>query len=264
MNKIGKFGVVILAVGSLAGCSDEDFSGAYTTDGSYGKQIVLNVSGDDAKIFLVGRSTAEISGVIDFAVDYKNEKLLLDSTKENIRLTFSRAADERGLDCLNCDDGKLRLPAKWALLKPEPYDVDLMLKEQEEKRQAAIKQEEKRRAEAAKLAKFDGDWVAKRHFKDDSLLIMTISPKKGVRHWAFNYSSAVKQVEIDRKFEVDNDELVFPFDDSEMRYSLSEDGQKLTCTNCNSENYWLKADPVKVNDLTYTRSLAGNPVDARE
>src|SRR5690606_16239613 len=118
---------------------------------------------------------------------------------------------------------------------------------------------EQRRAEAAKLAKFDGDWVAKRHFKDDSLLIVTISPKKGVRHWAFDYSSATKQIEIDRKFQVDNDELVFPSNDSEMRYSLSADGTRLTCTNCKSENYWLKADPVKVNNLDYTRSLAGSP-----
>lgn len=264
MNKTLKFGAAILAAGTLAGCGDEDFSGAYRTDGAYGKQIVLNVSGDDAKIFLVSSSTAEISGVVDFEVDYKNGKLLLDATKEEIRLTFKRGADERGLDCLNCNDGGLRLPAKWALLKPEPYDVDLMLKEQEEKRQAAIKEEEKRRAEAAKLAKFDGDWVAKRHFKDDSLLIMTISPQKGVRHWAFTYSSAVKQIEIDRKFEVDNDELVFPSNDSEMRYKLSEDGQKLACTNCNSDNYWLKADPIKVNDLTYTRNLAGNPQAIRK
>jgi len=264
VNKTLKFGAAILAAGTLAGCGDEDFSGAYRTDGAYGKQIVLNVSGDDAKIFLVGRSTAEISGLIDFEVDYKNGKLLLDSTKENIHLTFKRGADERGLDCLNCNEGKLRLPAKWALLQPEPYDVDLMLEEQEEKRQAAIKEEEQRRAEAAKLAKFDGDWVAKRHFKDDSLLIMTISPKKGVRHWAFDYSSATKQIEIDRKFQVDNDELVFPSNDSEMRYSLSADGTRLTCTNCKSENYWLKADPVKVNNLDYTRSLAGSPQKARE
>lgn len=123
MNKILKFGAAILAAGTLAGCGDEDFSGAYITDGAYGKQIVLNVSGDDAKIFLVGRSTAEISGLIDFEVDYKNGKLLLDSTKENIRLTFKRGADERGLECLNCNDGGLRLPAKWALLKPNVINL---------------------------------------------------------------------------------------------------------------------------------------------
>ncbi|SFP29052.1 hypothetical protein SAMN05216601_10871 [Ectopseudomonas composti] len=263
MNKMLNFGAAILAAGTLAGCGGEDFSGAYRTDGAYGKQIVLNIAGDDAKIFLVSRSSAEISGLIEFEVDYKNGKLLLDAIKENVHLTFKRGADERGLECLNCNEGKLRLPAKWALLQPEPYDVNSMLEEQEEKRQAAIKEEEQRRAEAAKLAKFDGDWVAKRHFKDDSLLIMTISPQKGVRHWAFNYSSAAKQIEIDRKFEVDNNELVFPSNDSEMRYSLSKDGQKLSCTNCSAENYWLKADPIKVNDLAYTRNLAGNPQESR-
>lgn len=139
-----------------------------------------------------------------------------------------------------------------------------MLKEQEEKRQAAAREEEKRRAEAAKLVKFDGDWVAKRHYKDESLFIMSISPEKGVKHWAFDYSSATKLIAIDRRFEVDGDELVFLSDDSSTKYALSEDGTKLMCTNCKSEDYWLKADPVKVNDLTYTRNLAGNPQVVRK
>ncbi|EMQ5441103.1 TPA: hypothetical protein N2B55_005276 [Pseudomonas aeruginosa] len=139
-----------------------------------------------------------------------------------------------------------------------------MLKEQEEKRQAAAQEEEKRRAEAAKLVKFDGDWVAKRHYKDDSLFIMSISPEKGVKHWAFNYSSAAKLISMDRRFEVEGDELVLVSDDSSTKYALTEDGTKLMCTNCNSENNWIKADPIKVNDLTYTRSLAGNPQEVRK
>lgn len=264
MNHMMKFGAAIVAVGSLAGCGGEDFSGAYSSDGPYGKHLVLNISGDNAKIFLVNKSTAEISGLTDFVVSYKNEKLLLDASKENVHLTFKRAEDERGLDCLNCNERSIGLPTKWAQVSPKPYDVDSMLKEQEEKRQAAAKAEEKRRAEAAKLIKFDGDWVAKRHYKDDSLFIMSISQEKGVKHWAFNYSNAAKLISMDRRFEVEGDELVLLSDDSSTKYALNEDGTKLTCTNCNSENYWTKADPVKVNDLTYTRALAGNPQEQRK
>jgi hypothetical protein len=260
-----KFATVLVAVGSLAGCGGEDFSGAYGTDGPYGKHLVLNITGDKAKFFIVNKSTAEISGLTDFAVSYKNEKLLLDSSKENVHLTFKRAEDERGLNCLNCNERSIRLPIDWALLNSEPYDVDSMLKEQEEKRQAAAREEERRRAEAAKLVKFSGDWVAKRHYKDDSLLIMSISPEKGVKHWAFNYSSAAKLIAVDRKFEVDGDELALLSTDSSTKYAVSEDGKKLMCTNCDSEeNYWLRADPIKVNDLSYTRALAGNPQEVRQ
>ncbi|RTX39624.1 hypothetical protein [Pseudomonas aeruginosa] len=265
MNHMMKFAAALVAFGTLAGCGGEDFSGAYRTDGPYGKHVVLNIAGDDAKIFLVNKSTAEISGVTNFAVDSKNEKLLLDSSKEDVHLTFKRAEDERGLECLNCDERSIRLPTKWAQVSPESYDVDSMLKEQEEKRQAAAREEEKRRAEAAKLVKFNGDWVAKRNYKDDSLLIMSISPEKGVKHWAFNYSSAAKLIAVDRKFEVDGDELALLSTDSSTKYALSEDGKKLMCTNCGSEeNYWLKADPIKVNDLSYTRALAGNPQEVRQ
>lgn len=263
MNHMMKFAAALVAVGSLAGCGGEDFSGAYGTDGPYGKHLVLNITGDNAKFFIVNKSTAEISGLTDFAVTYKNEKLLLDSSKENVHLTFKRAEDERGLDCLNCDERSIRLPTKWALVNSEPYDVDSMLKEQEEKRKAAAREEEKRKAEAAKLVKFDGDWVAKRHYKDDSLFIMSISPEKGVKHWAFTYSNGNKLISTDRKFEVDGDELVLLSNDSSTKYALSGDGTKLMCTNCNSENYWLKADPIKVNDLNYTRNLAGNPQEQR-
>ncbi|MFU4207432.1 hypothetical protein [Pseudomonas aeruginosa] len=264
MNHMIKFATALVAVGSLAGCGGEDFSGAYGTDGPYGKHLVLNITGDNAKFFIVNKSTAEISGLTDFAVSYKNEKLLLDSSKENVHLTFKRAEDERGLNCLNCNERSIRLPIDWALLNSEPYDVDSMLKAQEEKRQAAEREEEKRRAEAAKLVKFSGDWVAKRHYKDDSLFIMSISPEKGVKHWAFTYSTANKLISTDRNFEVDGDELVLLSSDSSTKYALKEDGTKLMCTNCNSENYWLKADPVKVNDLDYTRALAGNPQEQRK
>lgn len=257
MNKIGKFGVVILAVGSLAGCSDDDFSGAYSTDGPYGKQVILNISSNEAKILLVHPSKMEISDITDFEVSYKNEKLLLDYAKENIRLTFKRSEDERGLNCLNCNDGTLRLPAKWTLLNQEPYDVEAMLRDQEERRQAAIQ-------EARKLDKFNGDWVSKRRYKESPLLIMSISPREGVIHRVFNYSNATKVLETSRAFKFDGDEIVFPPDDSETRYALSADGTKLSCTNCTSENDWVKADPRKIKNFDYTRNLAGNPQNTRE
>lgn len=254
-----RLGSVILAIGSLAGCSGEDFSGAYRADGPYGKHIVLNISDDNAKIFLLNKSTAEISAVTDFTVDYKSEKMILDSVKENVRFVFKRGVDERGLDCLNCNDMSPRFPAKWDFANSEPFDIDTMLKEQEENRQAAAKEAEKRRAEAAKLTRFEGDWVAKRYSKDDSLFIMSISPAKGVKHWAFNYTSAAKIVERDQRFEVDGSELVIRFSDSTVNYALSDDGKELICTNCESEKNWFKADPVKVNNLDYARKLAGNP-----
>lgn len=259
MNYMTRLGSVILAIGSLAGCGGEDFSGAYSADGPYGKYIVLNVSDDNAKIFLLNKSTTEISAVTDFTVDYKSEKMILDSVKENIRFVFKRGVDERGLDCLNCNDMSPRFPAKWDFANAEPYDIDAMLKDQEEQRQAEVKEAEKRRAELAELVIFEGDWVAKRYTKDDSLFIMSIYPSKGVKHWAFNYQTAGKIVERDHKFEVDGKDLVIIFNDSTVRYSLSGDGKELVCTNCESEKNWFKADPVKVNDLDYARKLAGNP-----
>lgn len=259
MKYMTRLGSVILAIGSLAGCGGEDFSGAYRADGPYGRHVVLNISGDSAKIFLANKNTAEISDVMDFEVDYKNEKLILDSVSKNIRFVFKRGVDERGLDCLNCNDVSPRFPEKWGLASSEPFDIEAMLKEQEEHRQAVAKEVEKRRAEAAKLTRFEGDWVAKRYSKDDSLFIMSISPAKGVKHWAFNYTSAAKIVERDQRFEVDGSELVIRFSDSTVNYALSGDGKELICTNCESEKNWFKADPVKVNNLDYARKLAGNP-----
>lgn len=257
MNIITKYSIALLAIGSLTGCSEEDFSGAYRSDGPYGRQVILNISGNEAKILLLHQSKSEISDVTDFEVSYKNDKLLLDYAKENIRLTFKRSEDERGLDCLNCNDGTLRLSTKWTLLNPEPYDVEAMLRDQEEKRQAAIQ-------EAQKLAKFNGDWVSKRRYKDSPLLIMSVSPREGVIHRVFNYSSATKVLETNRTFKFDGDEIVFPSDDSETRYAISVDGTKLSCTNCTSENYWVKADPRQIKNFNYTRNLAGNPQDSRE
>lgn len=259
MNYMTRIGSVILAIGSLAGCGGEDFSGAYRADGPYGRHVVLNISGDSAKIFLANKNTAEISDVMDFEVDYKNEKLILDSAKRNIRFVFKRGVDERGLDCLNCNDISPRFPEKWGLASSEPFDIEAMLKEQEEHRQAVAKEAEKRRAELAKLVIFEGDWVAKRYAKDDSLFIMSIYPSKGVKHWAFNYQTAGKIIERDQRFEVDGKDLVIIFSESTVRYSLSSDGKELVCTNCESEKIWVKADPVKINDLDYARKLAGNP-----
>jgi hypothetical protein len=263
MKSVVRIAAAMSIVALLSGCGGEDFSGAYQTDGPWGKRIILNVDGDDAKMFFQDKSSAEISNVTEFKVDYSKERMFVDSDKSSMRLVFTRDVDERDLVCLNCTELLKKLPKKWMQFNAKPYDVDLMLEEQVKAKRAAEEEKRARIAEMKKLLPFEGDWVAKRHFKEDSLFIMTINPLKGVKHWAFTYSTANKLIEFDRAFKVDGGDLQLISKDDTTTYRLSDDGQQLRCVGCRSEQYWIKADPVKINQISYTRSLAGDPQESR-
>lgn len=259
MKSAARIATAMSILALLSGCGGEDFSGAYQADSTWGKRVILNVDGNKAKLFIQDKSTAEISNVTDFKVDYSKEKMLIDSDQNNMRLAFTRDVAERDLICLNCAELPRRLPKNWMQFNDKPYDVDSMLEEQEKAQRAAEQEKKARIAEMMKLAPFKGDWVAKRHYKDDSLFIMTIDPKKGVKHWAFTFSTAQKLIEFDRVFKVDGQDLLLISKDDTTTYKLSADGQQLRCNTCKSEHYWIKADPVKVNQIDYVRSVAGNP-----
>lgn len=263
MKSVVRIAAAMSIVALMSGCGGEDFSGAYQAEGPWGKRVILNVDGNEAKMFFQDKTSAEISNVTDFKVDYSKQKMLVDSDKNNMRLVFARDIDERDLVCLNCTEFLKKLPKKWMQFNEKPYDIDLMLEEQVKAQRAAEEEKKARIAEMAKLAPFKGDWVAKRHHKEDSLFIMTINPVKGVRHWAFTYSTANKLIEFDRTFKVDGEDLLLISKDDTTTYRLSDDGQQLRCTSCESDQYWIKADPVKINQIDYTRSLAGNPQDSK-
>lgn len=246
----------------LAGCSGgDDFSGVYKAEGSYGKPtVVLNITSGSATAIPANNSTGELEGVpTDFKVDYKNGKMLLDSSSENIHLTFKRADDERGLTCLNCRE-TLGFTSDWRFVQSESIDIYSTLKKQQEKRQAIIDEEVKRRAKAPKLVKFQGDWVGKRDYKDHSLLITSITTDKGIKQYAFSYQNAAKLNEYTADFEIDGNDLVIIYNGVSSKYTLDEDGAKLKCNNnCGHAIILLKANPEHVNDINYVRELAGNP-----
>lgn len=250
MNYMKRLGGTIILLASLGGCGGNDFNGTYGTDGPYGKNVALSISGDNAKMFIISKSTNEISNVTAFTVTSKSEKLLLDSTDGDTRLVFKRGIDERGLDCANCKS--LHVSEKWAFINPEPFDVDSTLKEQEKKKKAE-------QEEAQKLAKFNGDWVLKRDSKIVGLIIFSISSRNGAKWRAFNYSSAAKLIDVDRPIKVEGEKLTIFSQDGAANYMLSDDGKQLRCIDCKPERYFVKADPMKISDLNYTRDLAGDP-----
>lgn len=269
MMKALSSAVLVSALLVLTGCGGgDDFSGVYRVKVGFGKpDLLLNITGDVAQCILVNNSTGELQGVPDnFEVDYKNGKMMLDSSVDDIHLTFKRAEDERGLTCINCR-GIFGYAPDWTFVKSEPLDVDSILKKQQEKRQSAEEEEvkriavakekeEKRIAAAPKLVKFQGDWVGERVYKDYSLFITSITTDKGVKNYAFNYQNADKINEFYADFEVDGDELII----DSGKYTLEDDGTKLKCTkNCGHAVVYLKADPDHVNDINYVRKLAGNP-----
>lgn len=264
MKGIMRIGAVLTFMATVAGCGGEDYSGAYVAEGAWGKQIVLNVDGSNATLFIRDKGNAQITLVEDLKVDYSKDKMFIDEKPpRSARFVFARDIDERSLVCLNCAELNSKLPKKWALANAKPYDVAAMLAEQRKAEAKAEQERQQRLAEMAKLAPFAGDWVGHRDFKDDSLLIMTIDAHKGVKHWAFNYASASKLIELNRNFSVAEGELLLGAKDDAQSFKLSADGQQLQCTNCKKPWYWSKADPVKVNQIGYTRSLAGNPQTAR-
>lgn len=262
MKKISGL-VLISAVLGLSGCGGDDFDGVYLAEGGFARpDFALSIHGDSAEAISVNKETGEFSGrPTFFDVSYKNETALLDSTTDNLKLSFKRAEDQRGLTCINC--GGFGLKENWRFVKDEPLDIESIMEEQHERLQAARKAKEELRASAAKLEKFKGDWVGTRAFYDDSLIIRSISTESGIDTYVFNYHSGVKQVEYSNDFEVDGDKLVLKFKDDEvMEYVLEDNGEKLRCVSCSSDGSYLtylKADSERINNQSYARELAGDP-----
>lgn len=248
----------------LSGCGGEDYSGAYVAQADSSQKLVLNIDGTGGKILLEDKANSRIQRVLPVAVEYSKEKMFVESAQaQNIRLVFIRDVDERNLICLNCEELPIKAPRKWSQVSAKPYDVDALLAEQKKAQEDAAEKARQQALEMAKLKPFSGDWVGHRDYREDSLFIMTIDPAKGVRHWAFNYKTADKLIEMNRAFKVSDETLTLTPDNDPQNFELSDDGQRLQCTSCNNGWYWTKADPVKVNQITYVRSLAGNPQASR-
>lgn len=255
MNYKARLGIAALVIGSLGGCGGNDFSGSYGAEGPYGKNVVLNITGDAAKIYLADKATSKIGGIHDFKVSYKDEKMLLDETKSNERIVFKRNVDERGLDCLNCRDFGMAI--KWVLVSPKPYDVDSMLKKQRETEQTKQKA-------TLELINFAGVWVLKRQYKEDPLEVLSVTIDGDIKQSNFNYSTAGKMIELHHSYKIEDNVLKLLRQDNSTNYVKSDDGGKLSCVNCKPEHYFVRANAMKVDDINYTRALAGDPQESRK
>jgi hypothetical protein len=259
-----RWAVAMASATLLSGCGSEDYNGAYVAQAESSQKLVLNIDGADGKLLLQDKSSSQIQRVVPVAVEYSKEKMFVDSSQaRNMRLVFIRDVDERNLICLNCEELPIKAPRKWSQVSAKPYDVDALLAEQKKAQEDAAEKARQHAVEMAKLKPFSGDWVGHRGYKEDSLFIMNIDPAKGVRHWAFNYKTADKLIEVNRAFKVSDDALSLTPDNDPQTFKLSGDGQRLQCTNCSNGWYWTKADPIKVNQISYVRDLAGNPQASR-
>lgn len=143
-----KWKVALIGMAStlLAGCGDEDFTGAYRLQAPKNVAVVLNILRDEADIFMEKGAEARIEPIGKMKVSVKGEKLFLDDVNSNDRWVMKRNVDERSLDCLNCEVLNLKDTVHWKYDPKGPYDVTQMLKEQ------ARKDEE----EVAKLSTYEG------------------------------------------------------------------------------------------------------------
>jgi hypothetical protein len=273
MRTLSKFTAIVVTGALLAGCGDEDFTGAYRfKDAGMSGALVLNVHGDEAELFGdLGEGGIKPLGKMKVSV--KDEKLLLDSMGDSTRLVMKRNVDERSLDCLNCK--VLRMPADelvWAYDPKGPYDLDQMLKEQARKNEEALNAELERlqkealeqahrESEAQKLTSYEGDWVYQRTTKLDPLTIMGIWRAKKVRVWSFKFENMDHRLGYETPaFEVTDAGLKIGDGPKARLYSLSADKNELTCVDCKAPERWAKADPKKeLSDRKYAREMAGNP-----
>lgn len=261
MNKICTKGLFLVVLG-LSGCGGSDFDGVYLAKGTYGSpDVALSLDGDSAQAIVIDKTSSEVIGQPTyFKVEVKNDVLLLDSTNGDLNLSFKRADDQRGLTCLNCRETRPRFVSDWHFVKDEPLDIENIMDEQNERIQTARKAEQELKEKSASLEKFKGDWVSQRKYKDDSLLITSISTVSGVNTYAFNYSSGAKMVEYTNDFEVSGNKMIRKFKDgASMEHVLDETGNKLICVSCKDKTVYLKADSDRINDISYARTLAGDP-----
>lgn len=272
MHMLFKLVAAVFAGSLLAGCGDEDFTGAYRFNERNTGEIVLNVHGGEAEIFADdGEDGIKPLGKMKVLV--KDEKLLLDDVNSDLRLAMKRNVDEQSLDCLNCDVIGIKSDnSVWKYDPKGPYDVDQLLKEQALKREVAFNAEleemqqealerGRRNLEAPKLTPYEGDWVYQRTTKQDPLTIMGIWRNKQIRIWSFKFDNMDHRLKYELPgFEVTDAGLKIGDSSKAHMYTLNADKTVLTCIDCKTSERWVQADPSKdLSDRNYARKMAGNP-----
>tara|TARA_Y100000780_G_scaffold231692_1_gene258132 strand:- start:893 stop:1567 length:675 start_codon:yes stop_codon:yes gene_type:complete len=147
MRKGFTFATVAIAASLLAGCGEEDFTGAYRVEAPNGSTLVINIEDDKALLFSEKGNPPRIeTHGKGFSVLVVNDKLMLDDLVTNERLVFTRSVDERSLDCVTCEETLFEGSAHWSFDPNGPYDVNQLLADQA-KRDAEL---------AAKLSTYAG------------------------------------------------------------------------------------------------------------
>jgi len=102
--------LIALCIG-LSGCGNQ-FEGSYRAlDGLIGPLIAIDVKGSKATVVRLDPYRKTILSEQIWAAEDKGEKLLLTDLRGKT-FAFSRAVDEKGLDCLNCGLGT-GMPKSW-------------------------------------------------------------------------------------------------------------------------------------------------------
>lgn len=147
MGKNIMLAAILMMAALLAGCGEEDFTGAYRVETPRGTVLVLSVDGDKARLFSeIGTPPRIMPHGAFLDVSVVNGKLMLDDPNGNERLVLTRNVDERSLDCLTCDEMLHEGLDHWSFDPNGPYDVDQLLADQA-KRDAEL---------AAKLSTYSG------------------------------------------------------------------------------------------------------------
>ena len=103
-------GLVALCVG-LSGCGNE-FEGSYmAASGMLGPVIGIHVMRSEAKVAQIDPYQKRVLNEETWGLETKGEKLLLTNPRGKT-FAFTRAVDEKSLDCLNCGLGT-GIPKAW-------------------------------------------------------------------------------------------------------------------------------------------------------
>lgn len=282
------FVVLGMFIGLVTGCGGESFDGSYLAEPSKDGAPVMNIDGDRALLVLIDRQTSEFKWAARFDVSYKEEKMFLDVDGGGPRFVYGRGVDERGLECLNCEDfRRTPMPTKWAYL-PEHFDLEAGLKEQEEEERVRQEEEEKNflkqkeeeekaaaeanvqakaKAEAGlariedekkELGPFEGAWVKLQQPRTlTSLVTWFIDRDSGLTQRIYHRGSTQRMSEYEMIFEVTDGELVWILPRQENKsYKINAEGNQLRCSTCARDEVWLKIDPDKYNDRSYLEEVA--------
>jgi len=257
MLRVVQFLTAMLVAVALVGCESTNYDGVYI--GSW-DGFVLVVDGDKGKGLQLGAFS--IKNVVDYKVSYSDKKMFLD-TADGKRSVFVRSVDELGLQCLECRGG---IPEK---LKPHSRPKEEIYKILDDRKQAEMAKQ-KQQEEAAKaqaeikkkahtLTEFVGEWVFERGVNTAPLVILSISETGGIKmtHYDFDTGDHRKTTIMD--FDVNGDELTIDETNAKPVYTLTNDGQGLTCLECEFKRDLKKADRNKLKDIKYAQGLAGTP-----